>query len=679
MKRLRNILLTVFSFVLGAVLCVACETVEEKSAYLTLEKTEITLQLGAQSQIEVSYGDGGENDALAFVSSAPTTVSVDENGTIVGEAVGQATITVTYADKSATCVVTVSLEGQLPLLDFTQFTGAETTVSRNQQLNFAAVVIYDSTLYEDAEISYEVSNDEVGEITEEGLFTACGLGETTVTATATWRGVTAETLTKSVTVTVEKTVQFYVNDGSSQNFTLYTKAQHAGETYATEAAFVVTAQEDGVDKSADVTVEFSNPTVASYDKTAGKITALQYGETTVEAYFMDADNVKQSATFTVTVVRPVAAYEAKIENFEALVGAGLPLATLFGTDEVTEIYQTTDGGNVDLTYADGKVLGLQTQSDGWTNTQIAAYSDTCGYTFEVVACAKLIAGVSDLSLFTVTTDLVAKTDKTIGGYFVLTTDVDASAQEAIHHAGLDELTGRVNGSTQYRYYNDATFTVGFAGTLDGNGHKITANVDSYGFFGGLQNGAVLKNVEFDLSMTKATQSSRSCSALAHRQQGGSATLENVIVTMRDKRLENNQTVKSFNLSLIQNVNTGIKMTNVVVVADCEWLETHTDGTTAKNGGVLFLSDGGSTDSALAGSWDTRAKNVYIVYGEKVALTYHKSYAKRTVYAGNDAATGERGYSQISRIATLSAITDVTAYEELAWTYDTASGSLIWKN
>ena len=354
-------------------------------------------------------------------------------------------------------------------------------------------------------------------------------------------------------------------------------------------------------------------------------------------------------------------------------GLGVTAANLGVYDGAKKVGVTGENGAVDLS-------ALATDWTLGENHFVSVFdADDKVYSAPVQYVTKAIDSTDDLSVFTVTTDLVAKTDKTIGGYFVLAEDVDFSSQAAIHHAGMDELTGRVSGSTQYRYYNDGNCNVGFAGTFDGNGFKLTANVDSYGFFGGLQNGAMLKNVEFDLSMTKATQASRSCSALAHRQQGSLVTLENVIVAMHDKREENNQTVKSFNLSLIQNVNTGIKMTNVVVVADCEWLATHTDGTTTKNGGVLFLSDGGSTDSALAGSWDTRAKNVYIVYGEKVALTYHKSYAIRTVYAGNDAATGERAYSQISRIATLSAITDVTAYEELAWTYDAEKDTWVWKN
>ena len=675
MKRLRNILLTLFSALFGAVLCVACETIETKSAYLTVAKTEITLQLGAKSQIDVNYGDGGENDALSFTSSVPTVVSVDEYGNVTGEAVGQATVTVLYADKTATCAVTVTLDGQIPLLDFEQFSGQTANVSRNQQLNFAAVVVYNGDLYRDAEITYTSSAESVGTVSESGVFTPVGLGETVVTATAAWRGVSAATLTRTVTVKVEKTVQFYVNDGSQSEFTLYTKAQHGGKTYSTETAFVVTAKEDDVDKSADVTVEFSNPAIATYDNATGKITALGYGQTTVEAYFMDTDNVKQSATFALNVLRPMATYETNVENFEALVGAGLPMATLFGTDTLLEIYQPTDNGNVALTYADGKVLGLQTQNDGWTETQIVAYTNAYGYTFNVKACTKIIDEVSDLGVFTVTKDLVAKENKTIGGYFILSGNLDASARAAIHHEGMDELSGRVSGSTQYCYYNDATVNVGFAGTLDGNGFKLTANVDSYGLFAGLQNGAVIKNVELDLSVTAATKPTRSCSALAHRQQGTLVTLENVVISMRDKRLENNQTMKNLNLSLMQNVNTGLTMKNVVVVADCVWTEKHTDETSTKNGGILFLSDAGYN----AASWSTRAKNVYVVYAEKVALHYDKTNAAKTVYAGNDAETGERGYATMTRIATLSAIAGVSAYADLPWTYDTATGALVWKN
>ena len=100
---------------------------------LELSETELFLTLGDKVTLEASY-NLLNGQVPTWVSSAPSVVSVDENGTIEALKTGTATITVSYGTKQASCAVEVGLSGNLPSIAFENVAGDEITLIKQSTL-----------------------------------------------------------------------------------------------------------------------------------------------------------------------------------------------------------------------------------------------------------------------------------------------------------------------------------------------------------------------------------------------------------------------------------------------------------------------------------------------------------------------------------------------------------------
>ena len=77
---------------------------------ITLDKTELTLKVGAEETLSVTYTpDNATEKSVLWSSSAPAIASIDNAGKITAKSAGTATITATTANsKTATCEITVT-------------------------------------------------------------------------------------------------------------------------------------------------------------------------------------------------------------------------------------------------------------------------------------------------------------------------------------------------------------------------------------------------------------------------------------------------------------------------------------------------------------------------------------------------------------------------------------------
>ena len=78
----------------------------------------------------------------------------------------------------------------------------EISVSLNEKLNFEGWVKFNGMEFSDAEISYESSDDTVGAVSADGVFSPLKEGTTVVTVKAQWRNIQSELLTRIFTITV---------------------------------------------------------------------------------------------------------------------------------------------------------------------------------------------------------------------------------------------------------------------------------------------------------------------------------------------------------------------------------------------------------------------------------------------------------------------------------------------
>lgn len=198
MKKIRNIIIAVLSIV-----CLSCLFAGCVKGSVTLDKTELTLEYGKTAQLTATVTDIEEE--VVWSTSNENIVKVDQNGKVTAVNTGTATVTATAGKKSAKCTVTVG-EYQLAVtLNKTNVTLNPVVIGEDGVKTYqlkASVKANKKAVTPDT-IKYETANASVATVSESGLVTAIGLGETTITVTATKDG---RTKTAQATVKVEKVV-----------------------------------------------------------------------------------------------------------------------------------------------------------------------------------------------------------------------------------------------------------------------------------------------------------------------------------------------------------------------------------------------------------------------------------------------------------------------------------------
>ena len=86
---------------------VACNGEEQTTAVesVTLNKTELTLELGDEETLTVTVAPDDATDKTVTWTSDNTAVATVENGKVTAVAAGNATITAKAGDKTAACAV----------------------------------------------------------------------------------------------------------------------------------------------------------------------------------------------------------------------------------------------------------------------------------------------------------------------------------------------------------------------------------------------------------------------------------------------------------------------------------------------------------------------------------------------------------------------------------------------
>ncbi len=471
---------------------------------LSLDVSSTSLILCDSMQLNANYGEiaGAE---LEFTSSNPAIVAVDENGIITAENVGLATITATYGEQSATCLVSVTTNNYSPYLIFENEINDTMTVSATEDINLGALIGFNGNTYS-GEITYTIEDPTIGEMVDD-YFVPAKTGETTVTVEGDWKGFESATLVKSINVKVIDDIEVALNGGVTHDIQIYTVEEHQGKTYATSADFDVVVKVNGEAISADVTVA-EGDNVVSIDSTAGKINALSYGSAKIEISFTDSSDNELMYSVDVHVKRPVADYENTVGNFSALDGE-LPLEEIFGQSvTVTEAWN----GATQLTVEDNKVLGLQVSNTELTKTVITVYTDKVAYNVPVEACTKWISTADDFKALK-----VASTTTT--GYYVLANDIGSA--------------------TDYVKNIDGSSSALFGAVLDGNGHSVYVQVPQYGLFGKPVEGAAIKNIGiYVVDFSTANSTSVNHRAILFRS-GSHGTLKTSTVTIENIYVEVN--------------------------------------------------------------------------------------------------------------------------------------------
>ena len=296
--------------------------------------------------------------------------------------------------------------------------------------------------------------------------------------------------------------------GSAERFVFDTSAEVLEKTESGYSLKLYTAEDEG--KPDKVTFSFKvtlgttvteNVVMAWTQSTEGiveitgsaeyTVKALAIGETVLTATYTAEDGKKAHVTINVTVERLTKTVEVAHETILADL-ATTELDLSFASAYFTE--------NASLAYGD-KVLGNGALNGGKLTVDFSEMTDAGNLTFvattdkdgvyysfnvNVLLATKIIRAVDDLDVVKVTQTNIDN-NTSIYGYYVLGNDINVRWSKP--------MVASLSYNDTVKNY-EANF--GFRGTFDGLGHTISGfAVNTFGMFGHVGNGAVIKNVKFD--------------------------------------------------------------------------------------------------------------------------------------------------------------------------------------
>lgn len=484
----------------------------------------LIMMVGDESALLADY-TYQEGASLSYSSSDESVVKVDEYGRLLAIKEGTATITVRYGEASDTCLVTVTMNGLLPLIQLPNVPSSEISLTKSSGLDLSATVLFNGKTFTDVEVSYELSNENVGKI-ENGVFIPLATGDTEIYVKGTWRGCSVQSLMKTISVSVIPEMFFAVNEGISEA-TLYTQNN-------TTLPFIVTAEYDNV--ALDTTVEVtSGSEYVRYDAEKQMLVSRgRTGEAEVTISY-EVDGELMTKVIPVYVKPTIYSYAKTVENFSAIhgdVAKGKTLKAILGGNIVSAY--TEDGTALEV--KDNKVYGVESSEDGEFQTQITICTDAYGYTLDIEGYSGVFAKAEDFSVFNINLqygytdeqgnsikDFIAvdasKPMQVWEGYYILLNNIDAS--EYTHSCGGVSLHSR-GIQSGYPY--------GFYGTFDGQGYTVKGmTIQAYGLFGYVNN-ATIKDVAFvDVTLDDSVNYSTTLATWINN-----STVSNVYISIKNE-------------------------------------------------------------------------------------------------------------------------------------------------
>ena len=292
---------------------------------ISLGETEKTMTRGASDTLEVTATPTNAliGKTVEWTTSNDQVVTVDQEGNIEAVSIGEATVTATVEDKTASVHITVNA----PALEAINISGESTSVMKGKKLQLTAEFVPADADADPDQIVWSSSDESVATVDQNGLVTAVENGDTVITATY-------GEITGSCTVTVE-TIPLKGIRINTESTTI-----HLGETEKLE---VIYNPENTTD---DRTVTWSS----SDDKVAsvaadGTVTAVGVGSAVIKA----AVGENFTAECKVTVDAPLKAIVPDETEMNIIKGQ---------TDVITyklDPVETTDDKTVTFTSSDESV------------------------------------------------------------------------------------------------------------------------------------------------------------------------------------------------------------------------------------------------------------------------------------------------------------------------------------
>lgn len=536
------------------------ETPTDPVRNVTLSQTQVTLDRYENITLTATVTDEAGNavsDAVTWATSNAAVATVS-GGFVQATGEGSADITAAVGTATATCKVTVESSGMEPVLSLT---AESASVVVGGEFTVRGAVMYNRVEQTDAVITYTMADTSIATVDGEGSITGVSYGSTTLTVSASWRGVESSFLTKQIPVTVKEDVSLNI---TGTDTTIYlTNTTVEDEVFSNTVTFtgtvLVAGSEQGVDES-KIAWKSSDDTIATVSD--GVVTATGDKEGSVQITMTyTGEEVYSSAPVTVTVAMPTLDKTDEITLYldanaaDKTVGGQISAAEVFGsdTDKTIERIANNDDTATDISDNATWITERDTGSEDERTYTLAVYNDEYGYLVNAVVATKVINTYTELTKMQeyggVTTQNIVDGTASLkyynySGYFVLGNDIVAQPSDPLMKAN-----SRGGLSSQ----GSIVTSGGFTGTFNGNGHTLyNFRMGMGGILGDLGSGSVVKNV----AVVNATLTEKTSGVFAF--SACDALFENVFVSM---------TVQNERNGIVGRYMRGGGLKNVVIYCD----------------------------------------------------------------------------------------------------------------
>lgn len=296
---------------------------------------------------------------VTFASSSDAVATVAADGLVTGVKRGKATITATSADGKAKAVYTVNVKQQPETVDVTP---ESITAAAGRRVQVKATVLPKDA--NDKTLLWASADETVATVSERGVVTVVGVGQTQVTATAQANSAAVAT----VPVQGIELAQSIAFDN-----TVY--SVNVGET--TQLFASVLPQSASIKT---VTYQVKDKRVASVDEN-GLVTALKGGKTTVYAYTADGSNKRAAATIQVLV--PVTGVSFKYKDVRVGAGGYGTFTAEIEPKNATDKAMTWVSSDEGIATVSGTTNRFKVTGRRWGRCTVTGTTADGGYTVEI--------------------------------------------------------------------------------------------------------------------------------------------------------------------------------------------------------------------------------------------------------------------------------------------------------
>ena len=212
---------------------------------ITINKTEVRLKASEQTQLTaIILPETVTYKTVVWESSNENVAIVDANGVVTAMSVGEATITATTSDGSNLSASTKIIVDPT-IAESITLTIESTTLKANETIELRAIVLPELTT--NKSVAWQSSDELVAIVDANGIITAIGVGEATITATTT----DESNLSAVCIVTVEATLGDVNNDANVNITDIMTIANYILER--NPAVFIFEAADVTFDSKINIT------------------------------------------------------------------------------------------------------------------------------------------------------------------------------------------------------------------------------------------------------------------------------------------------------------------------------------------------------------------------------------------------------------------------------------------